>query len=408
MSNLKNASLILKTTDLFDSSPIVTLVYGYYSTTTKFIVTTSTGLVQANSVIPNVSVVTPSDDLDTNGYGYLTLTTAVANASDYHSTHSMVSTDNILRMTTATTTQTCSIKKKSSTLTLSAANTDVEIGQYVTGKNIPDNTQIVSGGGLTWGLSNSVGPKTTTEVSFYTVPVDVSIGDGISGTGYPDGCAVTNGPFSSIQYGLYYTTNSIQTVAAGMLHFYPTITQEVYDNSLTDATYFEYNGTSNKFRTSMTWNSINLRTLLGDMYTEYDLFNLCLISIDTAVPQGSISTDANNLNVIVKVGGLPFINQTYDVGAGHNRRDATICGFRFNASTPSSTLYYGNNIATFGKNQELLNLTIYYERIIDGMDPSITGILPPKTAAVTSPFPHTVFNFDIIGVEKYTKNGSRI
>jgi hypothetical protein len=408
MSNLKNASLILKTTDLFDSSPIVTLVYGYYSTTTKFIVTTSNGLVQANSFIPNVSVVTPSDDLDVNGYGYLTLTTAVANATDYHSTHSMASTDNILYMTSPTTTQSCSMKKRQNVLTLSAVNTDVEIGQLVTGKNIPDNTQIVSGSGTTWVLSNSIPSKTTTTVSFYTIPVGVSIGDGVSGTGYADGASITNGPFSSIQYGLYYTTNTIQTVTGAMLHFYTTFQQPIYDNSLTDATYFEYNGTSNKFRTSMTWNSINLRTLLGDMYSDYDLFNLCLISIDTAVPQGSISTDANNLNVIVKVGGLPFINQTYDVGGGHNRRDATICGFRFNASTPSSTLYYGNNIATFGKNQELLNLTIYYERIVDGIDPSITGILPPKTPAVTSPFPHCVFNFDIVGVEKYSKNASRL
>ena len=35
------------------------------------------------------------------------------------------------------------------------------------------------------------------------------------------------------------------------------------------------NGTSNTTRTSTTWTNIDLRTLLGDMYNKYDMFNIC-------------------------------------------------------------------------------------------------------------------------------------
>ena len=33
---------------------------------------------------------------------------------------------------------------------------------------------------------------------------------------------------------------------------------------------------NNTSRTSFTWNNIDLRMLLGDMYDKYDRFNLCL------------------------------------------------------------------------------------------------------------------------------------
>ena len=407
MSNLKNASLILKTTDLFNTIGPAT-VYGYFSTTTKFIVTALEGTVPSSAILLDntntpLSTVTPSTNLNKNSYGYLTLATAVTNATASHATYNFSSIGNILKLT-AITTQEANITR--TLLSLSNDNTDVAIGQHITGVGVSDNTVIISGSGKYWIINNSLPRLSAIIVSFFDFPTDINIADGVSGTGYTDGTCITEGPLFDAD-GIYYITNTSQTVSADDLEFYETDDYFIEHNSLIDATYSYSNGTCDKYRTTMTWNSINLRTLLGDMYNDYDLFNLCLSSIATSKPTASISTDADNLNVIVKVSGLPFINQTYDVAHGHNKTDATVCAFQFNASDPKIEFYY-DNVMTFGKNQEQCNITISYERIIDGKSPSYTAVLPPKTASVVSPFPHCVFNFDIFGVEKYSKNGNRI
>ena len=55
-------------------------------------------------------------------------------------------------------------------------------------------------------------------------------------------------------------------------------------------------------------------------------------------------------------------------------------------------------VALFEKNQDICNITIYYNKVIDGATP-----------VTTQTFPNTVFIFDIVGVPKDdTLNGSRI
>ena len=241
------------------------------------------------------------------------------------------------------------------------------------------------------------------------------------------------------------------------------------------------NGTSNTNKTSTTWNNINLRTLLGDMYDKYDMFNLCLNTVATATATSNIYKSFNDSNVIIRVSGIPFINNTYNIGSSYNSNTnyATIGTFTFGtivnypASTfqgsialssstltvPSGTLlnvgsviafydpnlsayntktisavssattytlnspigasavssttinvlsftsatqyFYGSNIATFGKNQDVCNLTIDYIRVSD--------LLQPETSANNS-FPNTTFIFDIFGREKDkgNLNGTRL
>jgi hypothetical protein len=160
-------------------------------------------------------------------------------------------------------------------------------------------------------------------------------------------------------------------------------------------------GSCDQFRLTQTWNNINLRTLLGDMYDKYDLFNICLNTISTAgygqngytiVTPGVTAGD--NLNVIVKLSGLPFINQTYSVKQGCNTNVCPISTFTFansGTSAPITTtqLFFSNNCYTFGKSQQSCNLTIQYARIVDDALP-----------IATFPFPNMIFIFDIIGINK--------
>ena len=161
-------------------------------------------------------------------------------------------------------------------------------------------------------------------------------------------------------------------------------------------------GEANQYMTSMTWYNINLRTLLGDMYDDYDIFNLSFNTFTSAV----VGTGANVMGaslddrqLLVKISGLPFLNQTYDVAKGHNTSSAYVGSVYLTTTASSWQIFNGFNVATFGKNQELVNITITYERVIDSALPTTANV-----------FPASVFFFSIIGIEKdkANKNSSRI
>ena len=173
-------------------------------------------------------------------------------------------------------------------------------------------------------------------------------------------------------------------------------TSDLTANSITSI------GEADQFMTSMTWYNINLRTLLGDMYDDYDIFNLSFNTFTSAV----VGTGANVMGaslddrqLLVKISGLPFLNQTYDVAKGHNTSSAYVGSVYLTTTASSWQIFNGFNVATFGKNQELVNITITYERVID-------SALPTTVNA----FPASVFFFSIIGIEKdkANKNTSRI
>jgi hypothetical protein len=130
-----------------------------------------------------------------------------------------------------------------------------------------------------------------------------------------------------------------------------------------------YQNITNGKLSSITWNNINLRTLLGDMYDKYNTFNLCLNTISTS-QANTIDPNPECKNVNLRLYGLPFINQTYSAKNNCNTNYTSIGTFNFVASGSTTQYYYSNNIATFGKNQEICNITIDYARIIDDKVPN--------------------------------------
>ena len=167
---------------------------------------------------------------------------------------------------------------------------------------------------------------------------------------------------------------------------------------------FDYNnpfqGTYNSNYSQYTFNNINLRTVLGDMYDKYDTFNLSLNSIYSS-PCNSLLGDGsgNDLSLYIKLSGLPFINQTYDPIPNCNTDSTTIACVNFVRSSPLTQLFYNSSSNTFGKNQELVNLTFTYYRIKDS--------LIPNGAVV---YPMMYYVFDIIGIPRDdgNKNGTRM
>ena len=146
-------------------------------------------------------------------------------------------------------------------------------------------------------------------------------------------------------------------------------------------------GYTDTLKTTMTWNNINLKNLLGDMYNQYDYFNISLNTIATGLA-GTVSSDKNMLSLYVRMSGLPWSNCSYNVKSGSNNQYAIIGAFTIIVSAITST-QYNNNVLTFGKNQDTCNITIDFIRIHDEVKPVPTTLYPTCT-----------FFFDIVGVPK--------
>ena len=151
---------------------------------------------------------------------------------------------------------------------------------------------------------------------------------------------------------------------------------------------------------NFTFKNINLRTVLGNMYDKYDMFNLTVKYIGVS-KLSAVFADNDNSNVILNISGLPFINQTYLHSRFCNTTNAVLGLFSFptTAGQPSSQCFYSSNFLTFGKNQELVNINIFYTRVYDGAVPA-AGVA----------YPEPVFVLDIFGIDKEdgNKNGMRL
>ena len=149
-------------------------------------------------------------------------------------------------------------------------------------------------------------------------------------------------------------------------------------------------GTADTLGTTFTWNNINLRVLLGDLYDQYDRFSLNLNTVATSKsPQYATDTEGERCTYIT-IAGLPWVNNTYSVSSNSNSNSTVIASMFIGSATQNTQYFYGNNTTTFTKNQDVCNITISFLKVIDGAKPN------PALA-----YPKMIFIFDIEGVEAY-------
>ena len=151
-------------------------------------------------------------------------------------------------------------------------------------------------------------------------------------------------------------------------------------------------GTADALGVTLTWNNINLRVLLGDLYDKYDRFNLNLNTIATNVA-ATISGSVDERCTYLTISGLPWVNNSYSVTSNCNTNATVIASVFINSGAQTTQYFYGNNTSTFGKNQDICNITLSFLRISDN------GKSTPSTA-----FPKMIFIFDIEGVDAYKVN----
>jgi len=154
-------------------------------------------------------------------------------------------------------------------------------------------------------------------------------------------------------------------------------------------------GSMDTVRKSMTWFNIDLRMVLGDLYDMYDYFNLSLYYI--ATDTSSTLSTAGDRAVNIEISGLPFTNQTYNQVTRSNSIWAPLAPFPFANNASVQQNFYGSNIMTFAKNQELVNISIQYTKLSDDL---------PYTGAQL--YPQTTFIFHIFGIPKDNNNSRRL
>ena len=103
-------------------------------------------------------------------------------------------------------------------------------------------------------------------------------------------------------------------------------------------------GVSNTTNSILLWKNINLRTVLGDMYNKYDLFNLSLKYIGSS-DLDPVFSDIDNSNIIININGLPFINQTYNHSRFCNTSNAVLGLYTISntLNSVSSQCFYSSN-----------------------------------------------------------------
>ena len=149
-------------------------------------------------------------------------------------------------------------------------------------------------------------------------------------------------------------------------------------------------GTSNTINTIFTWTNINLRFLLGDMFDKYDRFMLLLQHISNSTPTASVGTAAEDRAVLINMSGLSFLNSNYNQKFQSNSGSIILCPYMFSAAGGQSQLYNNFAVATFIKQNDIVNITINYTRI--DTDAAV---------ATTNPYGHACFIFNIVGLEEY-------
>jgi len=156
-------------------------------------------------------------------------------------------------------------------------------------------------------------------------------------------------------------------------------------------------GSVSKNRTSLTWNNVNLRMLLGEMYDRYDKFNLSLnfVAGTRSGTVGETNLDARLINVRLR--GLNFTS-SYNQSSGNNNNSIFLTTLQLPTNTtPWANNYLTQQYFTFQK-QETATITI------DLLSVATDTNAVPSTE--TSMLGHTIYGFNIYGCDEYknTKN----
>jgi hypothetical protein len=155
-------------------------------------------------------------------------------------------------------------------------------------------------------------------------------------------------------------------------------------------------GSINRMQSRMTWNNINLRSLLGNLYKEGGTYNLKLESICFSLTSNLSTYTAaeNNRAFNIFMNGLPFMS-SYSA-SGNLQNEGLLCAVRVPSGAQHYLFNYSNNELSFDlqriNNINSVNITIEYRDLLLNANEPIGG-------NNTHAYPNAQFVFSIYLVE---------
>jgi len=137
-------------------------------------------------------------------------------------------------------------------------------------------------------------------------------------------------------------------------------------------------GSISQYRTTITWNAINFKNLLGELYNNYDLFNIQLINTGWSLPAGAFGVTNNDRGVNVVMSGLDWAYNNYNTITGNNTNECIIGMAFINPVTVANVGFYpGQQAATFRK-CITADITISVETVLGGVPDMGAGTIYPQ------------------------------
>ena len=184
---------------------------------------------------------------------------------------------------------------------------------------------------------------------------------------------------------------------------------QTYNNGGAIRTIDNQYGTISDNKCNLTWKNINLRMLMGnDIFNKYETFNLYLYQISQGPGLSpTVTMNSNSYHLVdIKMKGLSFLNNTYNVATGLNTNVAFLTSYVQNNTSISQTgivtTLFNPSILTFSKGCDIVDINITMTKTLDRKYPLATN----NTA-----FGTFIFMFKIYGIptkETIITNGLRI
>ncbi len=139
-------------------------------------------------------------------------------------------------------------------------------------------------------------------------------------------------------------------------------------------------------RTNITWRNINMKAVLGTLYSKYSRYKICLTSIGNVNTSAIANVGDRVLNVNMR--GLQWENQTYDTSNRTNTDTVILSTALFQNANGFSINFTGEIGWVFHKPfSDNVDINIFLNRMSDGGVPNIN-------------YNESVFCFSIYGVEE--------
>lgn len=138
-------------------------------------------------------------------------------------------------------------------------------------------------------------------------------------------------------------------------------------------------GSISQYRTTITWNAVNFKNMLGELYNHYDLFNIQLVNTGWALPAAAFGVTTNDRGVNVVMSGLDWTYNNYNTVTG-NMTNECIVGVAFINPTNTANVGVYNGLlqnATFRK-CITADITISVETVLGGVPNLAAGTMYPQ------------------------------